>query len=156
MPVERIRALVLVAEGGGGTVHEMFAAASEALAPIPAPAGPERELTRQVADELIARAGWTEVGGDSVDRDNLATVFEAIMRYGTHAPDIEEALPYVEMADRIARYELGHLDATKGRVELLEEMVVGQVVFGQLLSVLRRLAEEHHSAARFGTDPGRP
>lgn len=156
VPVDRIRALVLVAEGGGGSVHEMFAAASEALAPIPAPAEPERELTRQVADELIARAGWTEVGGDSVDRDNLATVFEAIMRYGTHAPDIEEALPYVEVADRIARYEIGHLDATKGRVELLEEMVVGQVVFGQLLSVLRRLAEEHHSAARFGTDPGRP
>ncbi len=91
-----------------------------------------------------------------MDRDNLATVFEAIMRYGTHAPDIEEALPYVEIADRIARYELGHLDATKGRVELLEEMVVGQVVFGQLLSVLRRLAEEHYSASRFSTDPGRP
>ena len=96
------------------------------------------------------------MGPDSVDRDNLATVFEAILRYGTHAPDIEEALPYLEVADRIARYEIGHLDASKGRVELLEEMVVGQVVFGQLLSVLRRLAEEHYSVSRFGSDPGQP
>ena len=34
-------------------------------------------------------------------------------------------------------------------------MVVGQVVFGRLLTILRRLGEEHYSAARFGavTDP---
>ena len=35
VPVDRLRALVVVAEGGAGTVHEMFAAASEALAPHP-------------------------------------------------------------------------------------------------------------------------
>jgi hypothetical protein len=32
---------------------------------------------------------------------------------------------------------------------LLEQMVTGQVLFGQLLLVLRRLAEEHHSRRRF-------
>jgi protein-S-isoprenylcysteine O-methyltransferase Ste14 len=31
-------------------------------------------------------------------------------------------------------------------------MVVGQVVFGQVLATLRRLAEEHHSLQRFGDD----
>jgi len=156
VPVDRIRALVLVAEAGDGTVHEMFAAASEALAPVPSPGGPGRAVTRQVADDLIARAGWTGVRADSVDRDNLATVLEVVLRYGTHTPDPEEALAYLEVADRIARYEIEHLDAGKGRVELLEEMVVGQVVFGQLLTVLRRLGEEHYSVARFGSDPGRP
>ena len=156
VPVDKLRALVAVAEGGTGTVHEMFAGAANALAPRPAPAGPEREITRQVADDLIARAGWTSVGTDSVDRDNLATVLEAIVRYGTHPADPTEIAPYLEVADRIARYEIGHLDAGKRRLELLEEMVVGQVVFGQLLLVLRRLAEEHHSATRFGAGPGRP
>jgi hypothetical protein len=36
--------------------------------------------------------------------------------------------------------------------------VVGQVLFGRLLTVLRRLAEEHYSFLRFGTtdEHGRP
>ncbi len=64
-------------------------------------------------------------------------------------------MPYVRAADQIARDEIWHLDTTRGRLELLEEMVVGQVVFGQLLVILRRLGEEHWSAVRFGavTDP---
>jgi DNA-binding transcriptional MerR regulator len=156
VPVDKLRALVAVAEGGTGTVHEMFAGAADALAPRPTPAGPDRPYTRQIADDLIARAGWTSVRGDSVDRDNLATVLEATVRYGTHPADPDEVRPYLEAADRIARYEIAHLDGSKRRLELLEEMVVGQVVFGQLLLVLRRLAEEHHSASRFDADPGRP
>ena len=43
-------------------------------------------------------------------------------------------------------------DDAKDRVGLLEEMVVGQVVFGQILATLRRLAEEHHSKDRFSED----
>ena len=161
--VDQLRALVTAAEDESSTVHEMFAAAADALAPTPTPAGPERPFTRQVADDLIAQAGWTDVRPDSVDRDNLASVLEAIMRHGTHPPDPAEALPYLEVADRIARYEIAHLDAARGRVSLLEEMVVGQVVFGELLLILRRLAEEHHSNGRFGASdpsddetPGRP
>lgn len=149
--VERLRALVRAAEDEGSTVHEMFAHAADALAPTPTPAGPERPGTRAVADALIAQAGWTDVRADSVDRENLASVLEVIMRQGTHPPDPAEAVPYLEAADRLARYEIGHLEASRGREGLLEEMVVGQVVFGELLMILRRLAEEHHSKQRFGT-----
>jgi len=56
------------------------------------------------------------------------------------------------MADRLARHEIANLDDRKDRIGLLEEMVVGQVVFATVLLTLRRLAEEHHSAARFGED----
>jgi hypothetical protein len=38
------------------------------------------------------------------------------------------------------------------QVGLLEEMLVGQVVFGHVLATLRRLAEEHRSLQRFGDD----
>ena len=58
--------------------------------------------------------------------------------------------PYVDAADRIARYELGGLDDTKDRQDLLEEMVVGRVTFGEVLASLRRLAQEHYSFERFG------
>ena len=75
-----------------------------------------------------------------------------IAAYDTHPRDASELLPYVQVADEIARYELDHLDGEKDRLSLLEEMVVGQVVFGQVLLTLRRLAEEHHSLRRFGDD----
>lgn len=150
VPVERLRELVRAAEDEGLTVHEMFAHAADALAPRPTEV-PDPGF-RGVADALIAQAGWTGVRTESVDRDNLAAVLEAIMSQGTHPPDPAEAIPYLEAADRIARYEIAHLDATRGREGLLEEMVVGQVVFGELLMTLRRLAEEHHSKARFDSE----
>ncbi|MET1060321.1 MAG: MerR family transcriptional regulator [Nocardioides sp.] len=156
VPVDRLGQLVATTQSRHSTVHEMLAAASDALAPEPAPAGPDRAAVREVADGLIAQAGWSNVRPDSVDRDNLASVLEAIVRYQTHTSDPSGVMPYVHAADRIARDEIWHLDASKDRLELLEEMVVGQVVFGQLLAILRRLGEEHYSAERFGmvTDPG--
>lgn len=51
-----------------------------------------------------------------------------------------------------ARHEIANLDDRKDRVGLLEEMIVGQVVFATVLTTLRRLAEEHHSHGRFGED----
>jgi hypothetical protein len=39
--------------------------------------------------------------------------------------------------------------AAKDRDAVVQHMVVGQVVFGQLLLSLRRLGHEHHSALRF-------
>jgi DNA-binding transcriptional MerR regulator len=155
VPVDRLGLLVGTTQSRHSTVHEMLAAASDALAPQPAPPGPDRAAVREMADGLIDRAGWSNVGPDSVDRDNLASVLEAIMRYQTHGSDPSAAMPYVRAADEIARSDIWHLDTGKDRLELLEEMVVGQVVFGQLLLILRRLGEEHYSAERFGavTDP---
>lgn len=155
VPIDRLGQLVNTTQSRHSTVHEMLAAAATALAPEPTPAGPEHAGLREVSDALIAQAGWTNVRSESVDRDHLAAVLEAILRYQTHDSDPEGALPYVRAADAIARYEIWQLDSTKSRVELLEEMVVGQVVFGELLTTLRRLAQEHYSAIRFGavTDP---
>ena len=155
VPVDRLGQLVATTQSRHSSVHEMLAAASEALAPEPAPAGPGRAAVREVADGLIADAGWSNVGPDSVDRDNLASVLEAIVRYQTHTSDPAVLMHYVQAADQIARNEIWHLDTSKDRLEFLEEMVVGQVVFGRLLAILRRLGEEHYSAARFGavTEP---
>ena len=130
----------------------MLAAAADAMAPAPAPAGTLRPFTREIADQLIASAGWTSVRADAPDRENLAAALEQVAAYDTHPRDPAELAPYLEAADRLARYEINHLDDAKDRAGLLEEMVVGQVVFGEILAILRRLAEEHHSHARFGTD----
>jgi DNA-binding transcriptional MerR regulator len=152
VPMERLRQLVAAARTPGGTVHELFAAAADALAPRPAPGGELRPFTRDLADRLIEQAGWTNVRPDSLDRENLAAALEVVATYDTHPRDPAEITPYLGFADEIARYEIGHLDDRKDRLGLLEEMVVGQVVFGEVLAILRRLAEEHHSQERFGHD----
>lgn len=135
-----------------GTVHDLFAVAADALAPTPPPPGPAREQARAIADAIIEQAGWDRVRADSVDRDNLAATLELVGGFDTHPRDPAEIAPYVAMADQLARHEIANLDDRKDRVGLLEEMIVGQVVFATVLTTLRRLAEEHHSHERFGED----
>ena len=152
VPIEGLKRLVAASERHDVAVHDLFAAAAEAIVPVPPPAGVMRATARAQADQIIAAAEWTNVRPDSPDRENLAATLELISSYDTHPRDPAEIEPYVLFADQIARYEIGHLDGTKDRVGLLEEMVVGQVVFGQVLATLRRLAEEHHSHQRFSDD----
>lgn len=156
VPVEKLRA-VIGAPQDAGSVHDMLAVAARVIAPTPSPGGPDRAGFRQVADQLVEQAGWTGVDPAASDRDNLAAVLEAIVSHGTHGADPTLAATYLDFADRLAAWEVGNLDAGRSREEILEEMVVGEVVFGQLFMVLRRLAHEHHSKARFGGDDrGRP
>jgi DNA-binding transcriptional MerR regulator len=153
VPIERLKSLVTVAESGAASRLQLLAAAADALVPTPGPPGPGRAASRTMADKALELAGWHNVRPDAPDRDNLASVLETIARYGIHPEDPAEIVPYLRAADQIARYEVGHLDGSKDHTGLLEEMVVGQVVFGELLAILRRLAEEHHSGERFGTEP---
>ena len=147
-----LKRLVRASERTDVSIHDLFAAAAEAIAPAPPPAGQLRPVTRAMADQLIAAAGWTHVRPDSPDRENLAATLELIASQDTHPRDPAEIEPYLRFADQIASCEIGHLDDAKDRIGLLEEMLVGQVVFGEVLATLRRLAEEHHSLQRFGDD----
>jgi DNA-binding transcriptional MerR regulator len=149
IPVGRLRALVEASEDPRLSIHEMFGRATDALASAPGPAepGPHRATAEVIADRVTAEVGWSNVRADAVDRENLVRVIEVLLGRGH---ETEQALAfYAETADRIARVEIASLDGEADRVTLLEDMVVGTVVFGELLGVLRRLAEEHHSAQRF-------
>lgn len=152
VPVEGLKRLVAATESRGTTVQELFAVAADALAPTPPAPGPARATTRGVADSIIEGAGWHHVRQDSVDRDNLAATLELIAAFDTHPRDLGQIAPYVAAADQIARHDIAHLDEAKDRIGLLEEMIVGQVVFATVLTTLRRLAEEHHAYVRFGQD----
>ncbi|WP_168218492.1 MerR family transcriptional regulator [Nocardioides eburneiflavus] len=151
VPVDGLRRLV-AAVGQPGPLHDLFALAADATTPEPTTAGELRPMTRALVDDLVDRAGWTAVRPEAPAREALAGTLEQVLAFDTHPRDPAELLPYVRLADEIARYEIGHLDGSKDRHGLLEEMVVGQVVFGEILALLRRLAEEHHSHERFGAD----
>lgn len=147
IPVGRLRALVEASEDTGLSVHDMFARATEALAAPPRPPSDHREQAVAIADRLLARAGWSDVRPESANREALVGVIEVIADRGEVS---DRALDlYAGTADEVARAEIASLDERKDRAELLEDMVVGTVVYGELLGVLRRLAEEHHSAQRF-------
>lgn len=151
IPVAGLRRLVQMSQGTELTVHETFAAATAALVPAPL-AGLVSPSTLKAVDEMTASAGWSNIPQGHPDRENLAALLEQMAAYDTHPRDPGEIVPYLRFADEIARYEISHLDDSKDRLGLLEEMVVGQVVFGEMLASLRRLAESHHSYLRFGND----
>lgn len=152
VPVSRLRDLVRATEDAGLAVHDVLAAAAAALAPPPPPPGPLREHARAVAAEVVAGAGWHGVDPASPDRENLAAALEVVMSSGALSGDVAALRPYVDAADTLGRLDIASLDAGDPAA-LMEQMVVGQVVFGQILLVLRRLAEEHHSTQRFRTPP---
>lgn len=152
VPVSRLKVLVQAVESTA-PVHEMFASAARALAPVPPPPGPARDEARRLAERLVADAGWSSVHPTSVDLDNLAAAFETSVSLVGRMPSLRALAPYVEAADGLAATELARLDPERGRAGLLEQMVIGQVLLGHLLAILRRLAEEHYSAQRFGEGP---
>ena len=147
IPVSRLRTLVEATEDTRLSVHDMFARATDALAPEPPPhVAPE---VRARADRVLAAAGWTAVRPEAVDRDNLAVALEAVRVAMPGVPVEAAAEVYARLADDLARLEIASLHDDGDREHLLEQMVVGTVLFERVLTVLRRLAEEQHSAERF-------
>jgi DNA-binding transcriptional MerR regulator len=149
VPVGSLRQVVAATEDSTRTIHEVLEAAARALTPSHSGVTPPREA-RDAADAMIAQAGWTSVAPDAPDRDNLAAALAAVMRSGTHPANPDALRYYVEAADTIGRCDVGDLRDDQPRSAIVERMVVGQVVFGEILLILRRLAEEHYSALRFG------
>ena len=150
VPVGRLRDVVAATEDQTRSIHQVLEAAARALTPATsATPGPEHAAARAAADAIIADAGWTGVAADAPDRANLAAAIEAVGRSGTHRGGIETLRPYIEAADTIGRYDVGDLRTDQPPAAIVEQMVVGQVVFGEILTILRRLAEEHYSAQRF-------
>ena len=71
VPVDGLRQLTAALRETRGSVHDLFGAAADALAPTPPAPGELRELTRAMAAQLIEEAGWSNVRPESPDRENL-------------------------------------------------------------------------------------
>ena len=148
VPVGALKALVDATQDRTASVHDMFGKACDALrveTSVPAARG---DHTRELADRIVAQAGWTEVRADAPERNHLAGIIEVILDSGLPT-DPEGAATYLPLVDAIAAYELDQIDDTQDREAMMEQMVLGQVVLGEFLLCLRRLAHEHHSALRF-------
>ncbi|NGN91354.1 MerR family transcriptional regulator [Nocardioides sp. KC13] len=148
VPVGALKALVDATQDRSATVHDMFGKACDALRVETAVPASRDDHTRALADQIVDQAGWTKVRPDAPERDHLADIIKVILDSGL-STDPEGAAAYLPLVDAIAAYELDQIDAGQDRETMMEQMVLGQVVLGEFLLCLRRLAHEHHSALRF-------
>lgn len=148
IPVADLKEIVDAVQNESLSVHQMFGAIYDALAHS---SDAVSRNDRALASQVVEQAGWTQVRPDTPALDDLAGLLSVLGDLGWPL-DMPNAATYLGLIDAIAAYEVSRLtaaDLQTDRNAVVQQMVVGQVVFGQLLLSLRRLAHEHHSAIRF-------
>jgi ribosome biogenesis SPOUT family RNA methylase Rps3 len=129
-------------------IHRVLGVAQRALTVSP---GQVDERCREWASALLERTakrrGWQLKPGDPVvgaAADTLAT-FASL----GHPELVERLDGYAELADRVAELDLAGVRDLPDRESVVEAAVVGTVLGDALFSALRRLAQQHASAATF-------
>ena len=145
-PVSSLQAIVEALEDPTRPTHDLFCEISDDLSPPLPEDGPTAEVDRTL-DAVIEGVGWTGVRTDAGARRRLA----AVVQLGgsellTVNPEILAS--YARLADELCRAEIAMVDPTKDRQGTLEDMVVGEAVFGEILALLRRLGHEHYDEQR--------
>lgn len=149
LSVARIGEILAAVDDESLSLHQVLGVAHAALEPRPADEDDQLAEARREVDSFLDRLGWA-VSPDAPARRSLA---QTLVRLRTLGQDVgPQALDvYAEAADTVAAWELDHLDAAGGdRERRVERAVVGTVVYEAAFAALRRLAQEHHSARRFG------
>jgi DNA-binding transcriptional MerR regulator len=131
LSIARVREVLDGIDGPAG-IHRVLGVAQRAMAVSP---GQVDEPSRAWAAERLARAanrrGWELKPGDPVVDNAVDT-----------------------LADRVAEIDLAGVADLPDRESVVEAAVVGTVLGDALFSALRRLAQQHASAATF-VDAGR-
>jgi DNA-binding transcriptional MerR regulator len=145
-PVSSLQAIVDALEDPTRSTHDLFCEISDDLSPPLPEERPTAEVDRTL-DAVIEGVGWSGVRADAGARRRLA----AVVQLGgsellTVNPEILAS--YARLADELCRAEIAMVDTTKDRQGTLEDMVVGEAVFGEILALLRRLGHEHYDEQR--------
>ena len=150
-----VRSVVAAIENPRLPLHQVLGAGHRLLGPRPdGGAVPEDVATaRAEVDRFVADLGW-KVSPDAPSRRMLADALVALRRLGSDE-GTEAFVPYAAAADSLARNEVAGIPTDKSRAEMVEFVVVGTVVYEAVLGALRRMAQEHHSARRFGLEEPR-
>ncbi|SFJ77597.1 MerR HTH family regulatory protein [Streptosporangium canum] len=151
LPIASIRKVIAAVDDENLGMHEVLGTAHYALAPAVEAHDDDEEWrrARAEADRLITDLGW-RIDPGAPTRDELAQAILTLDRLGM--PATGEALrPYAAAAlDLVVEHEIGTIPLDGPREAAVEALVVGTVVHGRVLDVLRRLAQESVSARFFG------
>ncbi len=148
--LSRIRDVVAAVDDQTLNTHELLGLAHHALAPRVGGKlrTPDDPLTVAAVDRFLRDLGW-RVSAANPARAVLAAALATLGQTGGGA-DISAFEPYAALADQLARQEVATLPPAASRAAAVEAAVIGTVVYEAVLLALRRLAQEHHSAVRFG------
>ncbi|RMI89428.1 transcriptional regulator [Streptomyces sp. ZS0098] len=97
---------------------------------------------------LTAEMGW-RTSPNPPAAQVVAETLETMRALGMDY-DWRSLVPYAELADRAARLDLDQLRDADDPLQQAERAVLLTVLLEPALLALRRLAQEHHSALRFG------
>ena len=145
VPVTSLRQVVEALDDELRPVHDTMTLVADVISAGPEPAVQD-PASLDIVDAVIAAAGWHGVRGESLDRQRLASLVTLLNGPGPLAAGVEVLTFYAQVADQLARAEIALVDHTTERSELLEQMVTGSVVYGQVFQLLRQLGHEHHHA----------
>jgi DNA-binding transcriptional MerR regulator len=143
-PVSALQVIVDAVEDDTRPMREVLCEISDALSPPLPLADLDPEVVATV-DRVIEEAGWSGVRAESAARRRLA---EVVQLGGSELLAVTPQIlgSYARLADELSRAEIELVNPTKDRQGTLEDMVVGEAVFGEILTLLRRLGHEHHHA----------
>lgn len=147
MPVASLRDVVAAIEDPARHPHDVVGAAHRAIDAGTDADVAEQDLAR--ADEVVDRAGW-QVNPSAPGRATLARALAALDDLGI-STDEQVLRRYVHAADTLAAAEVEaamHRDEPASRDAMVTSVVAGTVLYEHVLTAMRRLAQEHHSAIR--------
>jgi DNA-binding transcriptional MerR regulator len=145
-PVSALQVIVDAVEDDSRPMHDTLCEISDELSPSLPVEEPDRESVPLVT-AAIAGVGWTGVRQDAAARQRLAELVQ-LVREELLTVDEQILAYYAGLADQLCRTELALMDTTKDRQGRLEDMVVGEAVFGDILTLFRRLGHEHYHEQR--------
>ncbi|MFF9486262.1 MerR family transcriptional regulator [Streptomyces sp. NPDC014676] len=139
-----------------GDTHELLGIAFGIRPPDGGTPAEGEDLTgaNPEAAALVDAMGWSVSARNPARRiidETLRTLRSLDVEYGWEA-----LLPYAELAERTARYDLDHLEAVTDPLEKAERAVLLTFLLEPALMALRRLAQENESTARRGGDGHTP
>jgi DNA-binding transcriptional MerR regulator len=152
VPVTSLRQVVEALEDEQLPVHEVMTLVADVISDDPE-VDHEDSASRDLVDEVLHRVGWDDIRPESMDRRRLASLVSLLNGPGPIAVDAEILTFYAAAADHLAGAEIALLDPSTERSLLLEQMVTGSVVYGQVFGLLRQLGHEHHHARLTRAEP---
>jgi DNA-binding transcriptional MerR regulator len=146
VPVTSLRQVAEALDDESLAVHDVMTLVADVITAGPTLATDPDSVA--VVDDVLAAIGWDGVRSESMDRLRLAALVSLLNGPGPLAASVEVLTFYAALADQLARAEVAMIDHETPREELLEQLVTGSVVYGQVFALLRQLGHEHHHQVR--------
>ncbi len=143
VPVTNLRLVMDALDDESRPIHDVMTLTADVISAGPEP-GAQDPRSLETVDTVIGAMGWDGVRPESVDRLRLASLVTLLNGPGMLGADAEVLCYYARLADQLAKTEISLINPHRERAALLEDMVTGSVVYGQVFALLRQMGHEHH------------